>query len=461
MKKIVILFFVFSLGLCADELEMFTSHPPIVCSSIQGVKWVEQCIEQHPEILWLADAQVRKTEEGQATVQGSSYSEQLFGKKYVEFDRTIMTLHCLKLLLDGSDKAYEEFTSAQPANCKLTRESFQTLHSQGRQLLESKWQGLSAQQLAQAMETALVLGDMGKSQKAREIFKPYGIQAPDQDDFYGEAMGVLEKVPSLSPTFASLPPSAKKLLIDIANLAHYGHITHLEGGIDMFSKLKKSGIVERDPVALAFDLFVHTCDVAGALGHVNHHSSLAYTELTHRALQATGEAVKVLSDPKKSEWDAFNAYVKVRASWLGLDPENSSDRVLVRVGAMLRLFTPEEGAILKTAMSQIDASMRNKIAEQLNAEQTRTPTYMPALLVNLSNNLELGKTQEDRLNKAVTIGLPFIARVLERHKEMLLKKEIDPNIPLNFNKMAGYAKSDPALLNNQFYIDKEGNIRPF
>ena len=61
-----------------------------------------------------------------------------------------------------------------------TRESFHTLHLQGQRLLNSKWQGLSKQQMALAMETALVLGDMGKSEKARELFKPYGIDAPDK-----------------------------------------------------------------------------------------------------------------------------------------------------------------------------------------------------------------------------------------------------------------------------------------
>ena len=98
---------------------------------------------------------------------------------------------------------------------------------------------LSELQIAQAMETALVLGDIGKSEKARELFKPYGINAPDHDDFYGEAMHVIEKHPKLCPSFARLSSSAKNLLVNIANLAHYGHITHLEGGVGTFSKLKR------------------------------------------------------------------------------------------------------------------------------------------------------------------------------------------------------------------------------
>lgn len=449
-----------SIPLYANNNDSISSNP-IIFSPVEGRQWVEKCVEQYPEILWLADSNVRKTEEGQATLQGT-YSEQLFGQKYVEFDRTIMTLHCLKLILDGSDKSYQTFTAAQPQDAKLARQSFHILHLQGQRLLNSKWQGLSEQQMAMAMETAFVLGDMGKSEKARELFKPYGIDAPDQDDFYGEAMQVIEKHPELSPSFAGLPASAKKLLVSIANLAHYGHITHLEGGSAIFTKLKDSGVPSADPIALSFDLFVHTCDVAGALGHVNNQSSVVYTEQTHRALLAMGDSVGVLSDPQNNEWDAYNAYLKIRASWLNLNSEDRSDRVLARLGAMLRLFTPEEGVVLRKALLELDTKLRDRITAQLDAKlqdpPSRTPTYMPAVLVNLSNNPQLGASKEESLSKAVTIGLPFITRVLEKHKELVAYGEIDPNIPLNFNKMAGVAKTSPYSLTNEFTIDKDGCV---
>lgn len=435
---------------------------PVVLSASEGVLWVEKCIKLHPEIVWLADEHVRKTEEGQATLQGT-YSEQLFGQKYIEFDRTIMTLHCLKCILDGSEEAYMAFTSAQPRELRLSRESFQILVSQGQRILKSNWHGMSELQMAQALETALVLGDIGKSEKARALFMPYGVRAPDHDDFYGDAMHVLERSPELCHSFSRLPTPLKMLLVSIANLAHYGHVTHLEGGLSMFSKLRESSIAFQDPLALSFDLFVHACDVAGALGHVNNQSSLVYTEPTHRAMQAMGEAVCVLSNPQKTERDAYNAYAGVRASWLGLCLEERSNRVLVRIGAMLRLFTPEEGIVLKRAFLELDGRTRENIIEQLDVEQpdqpNRTPTYMPAMLMNLFNNPQLGGSKENRLAKAITIGLPCIARVLERYKEMFARSEIDSHVPLNFNTMAGIAKASPASLNGEFCIDKEGVVR--
>jgi hypothetical protein len=433
---------------------------PITSSAIKGADWVNLCTKQYPEILWLADENVRKTEEGKASLEGA-YSEQLFGKKFIEFDRTIMTLHCLRLILDGSEKAYQEFTKAQPNDVKLSRKSFNKLHEQGASLLRSIPQ-MSELEVIQAMEAALVLGDIGKSERAREVFKLYGAKAPDHDDFHEEVMQILQKHPELCSTFNRLPPAGKQLLIQTANLAHYGHVTHIEGGPSMFLKLKQSNLPSSSPFALSFDLFVHTCDVAGALGHVNNQSSLVYTESAHLAMQGVFESCKVLADPHKTEIDAYNAYLELRAGWLGLNADDRTDRALTRMGAMLRLFTSAEGAILKQAFLKLPSDVRTKIIEQLDIrkgeELARTPTYMPAVLVNLANNPILGSSKEERISQAVILGLPFIARVLENHKLNLALLGADPAIPLNFNKAAGIAKVNPAALNKKYIIDADGNV---
>jgi len=434
---------------------------PITSSSLKNTAWAQLCANQYPETLWLADENVRQTEEGKASLQGS-YSEQLFGKKFIEFDRTIMTLRCLQLILDGSDSAYEEFTKDQPENTKLLRESFDKLHRQGHGLLISRFRKISQPEMIQTLEAALVLGDIGKSEKARKIFKPYGAEAPDHDDFHEEVIHILQKHPEICPTFNRLTPESKKLISQTANLAHYGHITHIEGGSSMFSKLKQSNILRDSPEALLFDFFVHICDVSGALGHVNSQSSLVYTEPTHLAMQGVFESCMVLADPNKTEIDAYNTYLNIRANWLGLNIQNQKDRVLTRVGAMLRLFNPEDGVVLEEAFSKLSPEMKNRIIEQLDIHEAeeleRTPTYIPAVLVNLANNSELGQSREEKIAQAVILGLPFIARVLETQKKYLLFGERESSIPLNFNNAAGIAKINPRTLNGEYKIDFEGNI---
>jgi hypothetical protein len=80
---------------------------------------------------------------------------------------------------------------------------------------------MSELEVIQAMEASLVLGDIGKSERAREVFKPYGAKAPDHDDFHEEVMQILQKHPELCPTFNRLSPAGKQLLSQTANLAHY------------------------------------------------------------------------------------------------------------------------------------------------------------------------------------------------------------------------------------------------
>jgi|GEM_PF-741219 len=424
--------------------------------------WAKDQLEKYPEIYWLANRDVKKTEEACAT-EGEVYSLQLFGEKFVEFDRTLMTLHCLNLMLDGTYQSYLKFTEAQAKDVRLSRRGFLDLHLQGQRLLKSRWQGLGEKEMRSLMETALVLGDMGKSKAARDLFKEYGALAPDHDDFYGEALKVLEEHHELCPSFAKLKAPAKKLLCMVANLAHFGHITHLEGGKAMYTKLKESEIAIKDKIALSFDLFVHTADVAGALGHVNKRSSIVYNEQTHLAMKEMGKSIYVLSDPDNSEIDAFNAYLSKRAEWLGLDSENKTHRVLTRIGAMLRLFSEEEGEILKRAISQLNEQEQKKIIKHLDvrpgALEGRTPTYMPAVLVNLMGNKELGSKKEERLEKAIFLGLPFISHVLDKHEEMLLEMKADPQVPLNFNQIAGFAKGDPSDLELcLFDIDEEGSV---
>lgn len=432
---------------------------PVTSSSFSGIEWVKQCITQYPEICYLADRDVRHTEEGIASLQGT-YSEQLYGEKFIEFDRTIMTLHCLRLILTGGDEAYQEFIAAQKEGT-LTRNSFDALHRQGQDLLDSQYENLSPSQIRYAMETALVLGDIGKSAKGRLIFGKYGAKAPDHDDFHEEMMLLLSQDSSLSPSFHGLPKAAQALLVKVANLAHFGHITHLEGGPGMFTKLKKRKPPERE---LSFALFVHTCDVAGALGHVNNSSSLVYTEPTHRSMQAMQQAVFVLNESVKTEKDAYDVYMNIRAEWLGIDPSEPLNRVATRVGAMLRLFTPDEGITLRKAISTFSPTDLDLIISQLDQQvepenEGPTPTYIPAVLVNLSNHPLLGESKEGRLGIAVVTALPFIARVLKRHQENLEKGRADPSIPLNFNPIAETVKRTPfELLLRDFYITMDGCV---
>ena len=214
--------------------------------------WVKKkTLGQYPEISWLVDPSAPQTRDPQNR-NDQSYSEQLYSQKVIEFDHTMVSLYSLKLILEGSEKAYQEFTAAQPAHSRLTQASFQSLHEQTKNLIHSNYQGLIPSQIQQTLETAIALGLMGKSEKARKIFSPFGASAPLNTDFYGQMLNILKNQPRLSRSFAKLPYAGKQLLLKVANLAEYGQITHLEGGPSLLTKLKASDVPETDPAALSF-----------------------------------------------------------------------------------------------------------------------------------------------------------------------------------------------------------------
>ena len=170
-------------------------------------------------------------------------------------------------------------------------------------------------------------------------------------------------------------------------MAHEGHITHLEGGPEMFFQLRRSKILTEAPLAWQLHFFVHRCDIAGALGHVQPEGSLVYTEQAH-------QSVSQLHGP---DWNRI---------------------------------------VLQWNFHEIN------LARQ-------TPTYLPATLVNLANNPALGATADERLTQAITLGLPFLACVLDGRSRQ----------PLCFNPIAGLAKTNPQLLRSAHYqIDPDGAV---
>lgn len=422
---------------------------------LNETSWAEGIVDQYPEVCFLADEHVRKTEESESG-KGLSFSESLFQKKYIEFDRTLMTLKSLELFLDGSDAAYEIFTKDQNETVKLTKENFRSIHEMGKELLNANFEGLSSIEMKETLKAALVLGDIGKSEKAREQFLPFGAKAVDHDDFHEEVMHILENHPDLLATYRRLPSAAKKLLVDTPNLIHYGHVTHLEGGPSMFSKLRQKKI---SPLAMKLDQFVHVCDVAGALGHVNQNSSLAYTNETHKAMTAAFKACNTLQNQDGNEETAYQTYLQIRANWIGLNIEIREEKVLARVGSMLRLMEISQGDVLKDAFGKIEETKKDAILKSFENEISPTPTYVPAVLINLMNNPNLGETKEERISRALSLGLPLISRVFDRYEENIQSGKIAKETRLNFNPIAGLAKTDPHRLENDFMIEKDGSIR--
>ena len=370
-----------------------------------------------PELRWLREGEVTVTQEGVCTRN----------PKTIEYDRTLLTIKCLDLIIQGGSEAYQEFVKAQKVD-PLTREAFDSLH-QKNSYFQEKFH-LTPDRLQLLLRSALVMGDLGKTEKAREIFPK--ITTPDHDDFEKEALCILRDSPSLCPTFEQLNPREQEILIQATGLIHFGHVYHLEGGHEMFSHLKKAA---PDEAILEFALFVQRCDVAGALGHRNSDASVTFTQTTFEMYEAVGKACKVLLDPSKNPGDAYQTFVDLRAQKVGLDPRTSEGHILTRIAAMLRVFTPEAMAPYQSAYDKLPAEEKDLLnkwfCNDTPPEETLTPTYVPAVLLNLVGNLGV--------EKGIQLGLPVIAKALEA-----FHSNRPADLRACFNPLAGQAKNPHA-----------------
>ena len=282
-------------------------------------------------------------------------------------------------------------------------------------------------------------------------------QPPDHDDFHGEAMAILRRTFGISPSFDRLPRPAKDLTSRTANLAHYGHLVHLECDSRGLDQLAESGIVKNDPIAFLFNYCSYICDVSGALGHVNGESSKVYNEATHRNVKLVYDTLLELSTLSADE--VYDLLVARKAKQVfGSSPKDSFEYVLTRFAAMLRFSNADDADLLKSIALKFSPEDREKIIKAF----VKLPidfTYLPAVLVNLANNPLLGSTREERISTGFLMGIPFAAEVILAYHEGLATG-VKPKLKLCFNPIAGVAKSKDFQLLSQkrFSIRDDGDV---
>ncbi len=237
----------------------------------------------------------------------------------------------------------------------------------------------------------------------------------------------------------------------MAKQNHFGHIAHFEGGVELFDEIKKSDFLE-DQVLMDCAFIGHICDVAGAQGHVEPCTSLNYNEKTHQLLLDVREACKNISLLGSAKaWDAF---LEKRAKALEIGTEGNLNPILLRVGSMMRFTNPYEAHLLKKALFKLAPEELESIHDAFSWENRVLVKYIPAVLLNLVNNPNLGQNLNERIEQTVLLGLPFIAKSINREKALKC-----PHEALNFNPIAKIAKENPReLFNECAIVDDKGIV---
>lgn len=419
------------------------------------ITWAKELCHEYPELMWLASDDVNATEEGEMDPD-KGWSMALFGKKYVEFDRTLLSLYTLELLHDGSENAYLKFVEKQVKR-PLSYARFKRLHDDLDALLYSHI-SLGEDAVYKVLQVGLVLRDMGKSEHALKLFEKYGIFIKDQDHFYSEGLDFLFYQPILSPSFEQLPDDARRLLHQTRNIAHYGHITHLEGSLEMFANAKAYWKQGGNLYGLKFDQLIHLFDVAGALGHIEPYTSLVLTEDVVKTLEAVSESCSVLKGLDSAEKDAYLSYANTRLSWVGIDNTNEhSDITKAKLIAALRIYNEEDALHIEDSLNSLSKEKLNEILSgmaNLDHSPYPTPTYIPALYLNYVNALEKkGFSRSDSIHTCISLAVPKVLEITHKYLE-----KTSYGKPLCFNTLAGLVKKDIDLFSKKITVDQNMEV---
>lgn len=306
------------------------------------------------ELTGFADKNVTITKEKPGGTPGPGWTYRLAqdnlidrpeaGGKYIELERCLSSIIAFYLLLDGSQKAYEKFTSTQNPSDKLSYDSFTKLHKLAKELASDE----KKKNLLIAM---LIYSDLGKTPNARKRALERGINNPDHDDWIEQVLSKESnaEISYVLPSFFALETEQKNTLKAIAGSlkVHLGHVLHLEGGIHMFDKLSislKTGNISHDNFKIAF--LIQMCDVSASQGQVSNQGMSAMTENTFEAYQMVWQCLEKLFHTKSPEV-ALRYYLNIRGEKLGIKADNPRNQILIRLACMLRLYTAEQGEILK------------------------------------------------------------------------------------------------------------------
>lgn len=396
---------------------------------------------QYEQIAWTDDT--HKTNEMAGVVAAATLS--------VQQRRIFARLNCLHLLRQG-EKSYDAFIEAQ-SQPKLEPSEFARLSALIGDLVPIEYEMLWVATTVAMSVTA--------TQKAEEILNkklPF-----DAVNFLAIAMTQCPDIyPAVKKLFLKYSGATVEISTGFSAMFDTGQLRHMmyaEGLSNMFAKLKfkiESGSWKIRLYNLWFVYWL--IDIAGFRGHV---SLLGSCYLNHNTFQALMSLKSVLDhfqitpDPIA----ALKEYLNSRAAMIELSKaiEETPRLILARIAAMLRLFSPVEGAQLQSGLSALEAKLDATAYHDLIAaynplieSDEPTPTFGPALFGSLINKCGI--------SGAIEYGLPVYAMILQRYRTLRANGELPRDLPLNLNSLAS-AEIVEKILTKEEHLEIVINFR--
>src|SRR5204862_450289 len=137
------------------------------------------------------------------------------------------------------------------------------------------------------------------------------------------------------------------------------------------------------------------------------------------------QTLKVIQSMGTSR-DALQFYLKARGELLNINPNIPFNRVLIRIAAMLRIYSKEDAKILFKLGEGLPENAKNRLVEQFGIEAgkeqginawRRNPTYVPAVFINLARFNDKDEAQDLKIQRALE-GVVCVAEILEKYGQV-------------------------------------------
>jgi hypothetical protein len=385
---------------------------------------IQKVVSLYPDLLKLT-GKVDATPEGVGAIINASISpsKQMFGEVHTEFDRTVVGILTLKWVLEGN---YDQFTSVQKAELKLTRAAFEQL----RQFTRSN---IKDPEDLDAMITYMVINDLGKVKSiVADLKTRFKIEDPDHDVILLQA---LRLDPSISEAFLRLSESGKKKVL--AGLESRFNLGQFIQGENVAGSLTFLKALDEDE--FNFHLIHAIYDIAGAAGHVNPSGSVVMTESTYAGISLGLDKLSLLrkgASPK----EVYLNFMAARAKQLSLSVENPHWLVDIRLNLLFRSAGPQDTVLVREVFERLPPNARAILNQELSTLGTddgyaTLVYYAPALIANLRRVIkDAGEPDSDR--KALEKGLITLARIYQEARVILKKQKGDGVFTVNINSIA-------------------------
>lgn len=383
-----------------------------------------------PELEWLKG-------NVNGTPEGESVSE-------MEFKRTKLSVDLLNWVLEGN---YESFTACQADDVKLSHKSFAEIQQYTRSTLKTNAD-------IYAMQAYLVINDLGKIISfVNQIENELHLQSVDHDELLYEG---LKQMPELSPTFSSLLPEYKEIILTGLetkfNMGQFVSSENLPANL-----LPLQGI---DTRSLNFYMLHVFYDIAGAAGHVVNDGTVVVTEAYWNNFKAANDAIYNMVCGKQTALEAYNTYLLERAKMLKLNCINKEDYAIVKICNLIRACCPQEAAEVKQSYINLPIQVREMLTKELTKDGINDKGillyYAPAVFSNATNYFKKNGNI-NVIGNTMKIVLPILANIYGLARAKINKNENNVGVCTVFIADVAKNAKQPLELPNYKFIFKQVN----